>query len=874
MAETGVLGVAASGQVSLTAPGRETNQDAIGRWAPDLPTERARVGVLFLVADGVGAERSGPIASQTVVETALQVYRREYDGSPLRSLERALRAANGAVLDKAADQKDLQGMASTCTAAVVHGSHLYVAHVGDSRAYLVRHGKTRRLTRDHTWTEDQTSATTGTALPHSQALSSAPTRLLGSAADVAVDLLQESLHDGDVVILCSDGMSATVDEPSIARLISTGEDAHGAAEILAQEARKRGSTDDISVSVLVIEPVAQPATGERSAAVEPERSVIRAPALDSPMRALGLLVLGVAVASVMLLAGVFGLYQLTFRDRMFPGVRALGVDLGGRSVDEAARVLDTRFLDYARQPLTLEAAGQQFFLSAGELGVRLDATATARGAMNIGRSGNILRQVYEQVRGLTSGRDAPLVYQVDEARMQAALNPLAQRVEATTGKATDAALLIDPDAAVRVQPGKVGRTLDRAASEDVISERLQVLGAGTLRLPAAEVPPAVTEASLAPVRAQAERILAQPLTVQASDRSVQMTRQQLASLLAVHKEVVNGQPEVTLNVLNGEAARLLEPLAQQVARAPVNARLNWDGTNLNAFQPGQDGLSLDVTQAARSLEQQLLSQNGPVVLEPTAIHALDQNDAATLRIRETVMEASVPIDPAIPWHTTNVQLTAQRLHGWVIMPGQSFSVLSTLGTISPDQGFVLSPGASVPIDLTDSGVTLVSSALAQSVFWSGYVIEDRYPHSRWLTRLGIAPRGQPGLDANLDVAQQQDFRFTNSSDSPALVQTRVANGQLTVSLVGTKPSWNVSVEEPVITNQVPPDGDPERRDDPSVATGQEVTLEERSDGFSATIRRSVQIAGESGPRVLNLSANYRPNAGVTLVGPKPPEPAP
>ena len=117
----------------------------------------------------------------------------------------------------------------------------------------------------------------------------------------------------------------------------------------------------------------------------------------------------------------------------YPGVHALGADLGGRSLEEATRAVETQFAEYARQPITLEVASQQFFLTAGELGVRFDARATAERAMQVGRSGSIPRQLFDQARGLALERDTPLVYQIDDERMQTALTPLAQRVEATTG---------------------------------------------------------------------------------------------------------------------------------------------------------------------------------------------------------------------------------------------------------------------------------------------------------------------------------------------------------------------------------------------------------------------------------------------------------
>ncbi len=212
--------MAASAQVSIVAPGREVNQDAVGRWAPDLMTTRARMGVVYVVADGVGPRDSGQVASQTAVESTLETYRRAFDGSPTATLDRSLREAGQSILGLAANDASLRGMASTCTAAVVHNSRLIIGHVGDSRAYLIRHGRARQLTQDHTWAGEQELQGLDRSRLQDHPLKSAPTRLLGAAADVAVDLLEEPLQDGDVIVLCTDGLSATLDDAAIARAVT------------------------------------------------------------------------------------------------------------------------------------------------------------------------------------------------------------------------------------------------------------------------------------------------------------------------------------------------------------------------------------------------------------------------------------------------------------------------------------------------------------------------------------------------------------------------------------------------------------------------------------------------------------------------------
>jgi serine/threonine protein phosphatase PrpC/vancomycin resistance protein YoaR len=805
------------------------------------------------------------VASQTAVDSTLQVYRREFDGSPASTLEKALRRAGQAILDLTETDANLRGMASTCTAAAVRHSRLIVGHVGDSRAYLVRHGRARRLTQDHTWAGEQSAAHAAHAADLEQhPLKSAPTRLLGAAADTAVDLIDEALEDGDIVILCTDGLTATLDDAAIARAVHN-EDARGAADRLVRAARTAGSSDDISVIVLVIEPVVEPTDGP----VEPS---VGRPATSSEARPVSTtfatlpIVFGLVTLAV-LIAGALGiwLYQLTFNGRIYPGVNTLGADLGGRSVEEATRALETQFAEYARQPITLEVAEQRFFLTAGELGVRFDAQATAERAMQVGRSGSLIRQLYEQARGLAIERDTPLIYQVDDARMQAALTPLAQRVEAT-GPPQDAALLIEPSGTIRVQPSRTGRTVDRGASAEVIRDRLQALGAGTLRLPTAEIPPNISEADLADPRAVAERVLAQPLTVTAGGESIQLSRAQLATIMSVRKEQVDGRPHVSLQLLDGETSRLLQPLADRLARAPVHARFNWTPGGLTLAAPGVDGQELDLSTAAETLEQEILVHGAPAILSPRPIPAIGLADAPRLNIRELVAEGALPLASIDPWTFGNVDRALDEVHGRLVMPGQQFSLLEAIGPAGTGRGFQAAPNDDASV--IDRGVNLAATSLAQAVFWSGYLINERHAPAHWTPQAGEPPRGQIGLDAGVDSGQQHDFRFTNDSGQPLLIQAYLLDQRAIVALYGTRPTWTVQVSQPSVTGVSAPDADPDRDDDATIPAGQEVWIEDRSDGFSVSLQRTVTADGAS-PRTFNMTSNYAASRGRILVGPKP-----
>jgi protein phosphatase len=127
---------------------RSSNEDHVGLWVPEEPEVRTRRGVLLLIADGMGGARAGEVASRIAVDRAIAWYR-EAGGEPLDDLKQAFAAANRAVHEESVLHPDRGGMGTTMAGLVVRGTEVFVVHVGDSRAYLVRERAARRLTEDH-----------------------------------------------------------------------------------------------------------------------------------------------------------------------------------------------------------------------------------------------------------------------------------------------------------------------------------------------------------------------------------------------------------------------------------------------------------------------------------------------------------------------------------------------------------------------------------------------------------------------------------------------------------------------------------------------------------------------------------------------------
>ena len=200
---------------------RSGNEDSLAIEAPTSSRAQA-FGTLLVVSDGMGGHAAGEVASRIAVETISAAYYRQRSASRqpiVEALAAAVGEANAAIFGDAERNPERSGMGCTVVAVAVRGDDLVVAHVGDSRVYLARGGRIRRLTRDHSWVARQVDAGILTPEqaehhPHRSLL----TRALGREATVQVDVARHDLAVGDVVVLCSDGLTSVVRDSEIADL--------------------------------------------------------------------------------------------------------------------------------------------------------------------------------------------------------------------------------------------------------------------------------------------------------------------------------------------------------------------------------------------------------------------------------------------------------------------------------------------------------------------------------------------------------------------------------------------------------------------------------------------------------------------------------
>jgi PPM family protein phosphatase len=200
----------------------------------------------FAVADGMGGARAGEVASKIAAGT----FEGEGDsGEPAEAqLARILREANRRIYELAVKDESHRGMGTTLTAAMVHGDEISFAHVGDSRAYVLRRGGLEQLTSDHSLVAElERSGQISPEAAENHPQRSIITRALGPEPDVEVDTYTVTGRDGDLFLLCSDGLTSMISDEEVASILRSSESLDEAADALVRAANQSGGKDNITV---------------------------------------------------------------------------------------------------------------------------------------------------------------------------------------------------------------------------------------------------------------------------------------------------------------------------------------------------------------------------------------------------------------------------------------------------------------------------------------------------------------------------------------------------------------------------------------------------------------------------------------------------
>ena len=274
---------------------RKQNEDAFMLFIASDRKQRIQKGHLALICDGMGGARGGQTASSMAVEEIARIYYGSNANDVRTAITQAIKSANTKIYHRSISEPALKGMGTTVVAAMILEDSAYIAHVGDSRCYLIRNKEISQITEDHTIVQkmvrqgliDDEEARNH---PEGHVLS----RSVGVGADVEIDLTMEpiELETGDTLLICSDGLSGQVNEDELMQIASSGTAQHAVERLIAL-AKERGGPDNITAQIVRVN------SHEREDSVE--TSTIRtAPLSRSLAKPITLTALGLVAIAVIL----------------------------------------------------------------------------------------------------------------------------------------------------------------------------------------------------------------------------------------------------------------------------------------------------------------------------------------------------------------------------------------------------------------------------------------------------------------------------------------------------------------------------------------------------------------------------------------------
>ena len=225
---------------------RQLNQDYV--FASN--EEVGKLGNLFIVADGMGGHNAGDFASKYTVETVVREIKGSVETKPFRIIGKAVRIANELVRERAKEDINLYGMGTTIVIASIENHQLQIANVGDSRLYVIN-DQIRQITRDHSLVEEMVrmgGMAPETARNHPD--KNIITRAVGARDSVEVDFFTEDLVKGDIVLMCSDGLTNMLSDEEIRQIVTAEGTLSQKADALIAKANENGGKDNIAVVLI------------------------------------------------------------------------------------------------------------------------------------------------------------------------------------------------------------------------------------------------------------------------------------------------------------------------------------------------------------------------------------------------------------------------------------------------------------------------------------------------------------------------------------------------------------------------------------------------------------------------------------------------
>lgn len=566
-----------------------------------------------------------------------------------------------------------------------------------------------------------------------------------------------------------------------------------------------------------------------------------------------------AALSTLLLILIFFAYQQFILNKFYPLTFVGNTNISLLTESQAIRKLEGNFQTRAKQKLSFNSPQGSVVVDLATSSAALDYSAVTEEFTNT-HNLSFLNRLLKQINSL-------LPTKVITPKVNISLDKQTDTVATAVDKQPQNAQLIfdenpssegSSSAQIQIKEGLDGLTLDKETLKKEITNYL-LTGKHQSWLPLKITSPSITTAHVTGAKQALEAIIKEPIKLTFEQNSWTIDAKQLLTLL----DLTKGNGEL---LDKDQTYFYLKKIAGQIDQEVQEGlfEFNPQSKRVTAFKPSQEGRKLNIQKTIEMLSEALGNQTKSITLPVEIVKPkIATSDVNSLGVKELLGRGVSNFAGSITNRIYNVGLTASKINGVLVAPGQTFSFNQTIGDISEATGFkkayVIKEGRTVLDD--GGGVCQVSTTLFRAVLNAGLPVAQRTAHAY---RVGYYEQGfPPGLDATV-FYPSVDFQFKNDTPNHILVQAYTSGLTVYVDLYGTSDGRVASLTTPVITNQTPPP--PElRQDDPTLPKGTVKQVDWAAWGATVAFKRTVTKAGETLANE-TWKSNYKPWQAVFLVG--------
>ncbi len=554
-------------------------------------------------------------------------------------------------------------------------------------------------------------------------------------------------------------------------------------------------------------------------------------------------------------------FQVYYLDRIYPGVKVVGIDLAGLEVDQAAITLNEKV--NPPKKVVIVSEDQKFPIPLADIETKYDLAKSAQNAYRIGKSGNILFDLQEIFKSASKGKNIGLEVKVNEEKLAKNISVISGAVETET--IYPSVSLVNNQ--VVVNPGKSGTQVDEVKLRLDIGQELSYLGFSQIEVKQKIIDPSLSPSEEIAFQRRAEKIIA---SKDGKDKTLKLTFEFEEFTFSKEKllSFLNAKEKYNQELITTEAGNI----AIKLNRDPQNATFSFSEGRVQEFSPAKEGIKVktellaeEIQMAIEKLEINDEKEVRLVIPTQKTQPQIQTSDVNNLGIKELIGRGTSLFRGSIPARIYNVNLATTRINGTLAKPGEVVSFNKIVGDVSKETGFkeayIIQSGRTVLGD--GGGVCQVSTTLFRAAMNAGLPIEERRAHAY---RVGYYEQDAgPGLDATV-FSPTTDFKFVNNTPGHILIQTKadLKNLSLTFEIYGTSDGRIVTITKPQVLSQTAPPSDI-YQEDPTLPTGVVKQVEHRAWGAKTVFNYSVVRDGDEIYKKTFTSV-YKPWAAVYLKG--------